>query len=77
MGELILIIIVQPVDLILQVGDPDHHQPQVPRHDPVQLPGQVPHRLEADPRGRPVRSPAEEAARTLPLRVRRRPLLRR
>ena len=61
----------------MQMGDPDHDQPQVPRHDPVQLPGQVPHRLEADPRGRPVRSPAEEAARTLPLRVRRRPLLRR
>ena len=28
------------------LGDPDHHQPQVPRHDPVILQGQVSDRLE-------------------------------
>ena len=34
--------------LIVQVGHPDHDQPQVPGDDPVCLQGQVSHRLEAD-----------------------------
>ena len=47
------------------LGDPDHHQPQVPGHDPLLLQGQVPHRLEAQQgRGRQLRRAAEEASWT-------------
>ena len=59
------------------VGDPDRHQPQVPRHDLVFVEGQVPDRLEADQGGRPVRLPAEAPDWPRTLRLRRRPLLRR
>merc|ERR1712018_453308 len=58
-------------------GDPDRHQPQVPRHDPVFVEGQVLDCLEADQGGRPVRLPPEAPDRTRTLCLRRRPLLRR
>ena len=64
-----------PHTLAVQVGDPDHHQPQVPGHDPVLQPGQVTDRVEADPGGRPVRRAPEAAARPLPLHLRRGSLL--